>query len=198
MLGDRANLMQATQAGCMPAFQMHPKTGPWCRDFANVIVPWLTDHTPSMVILSGDWLPDLNSSRFEWLAESMRGTIKTLTDRGIRVVLIGPSIQFKTGLPSILIRSLARGDDEPPANEVVRSDLFDGDAKMKAAFPNAELFNYISVVEAACPNHRCPLVVNGDVPLVWDYGHLTVEGSQYVVGKISPFPNFAKARSEGM
>ena len=55
---------------------------------------------------------------------------------------------------------------------------------MKAALPATDKFTYVSILEAVCPVQQCPLTVD-DVPLAWDFAHLTVEGSVYVTSKIA-------------
>jgi len=87
--------------------------------------------------------------------------------------------------PTLLIHAMSRNGGSPlPVSDMIRPDIFAGDAKMKAALPNSENFTYISVLDAVCPHQACPAVVGGGVPLTWDYGHLTSEGSIYVVGKL--------------
>jgi hypothetical protein len=181
------NLMQATQAGCTPTFNPHPLAKLWCRQFADMINPWFEAHTPDVVIISGDWADDIFSSRFDTMIENIRSTVATLNAKGTSVVLLGPAVQFKTGLPALIIRALSRQADPLPVRDMVRPDIFAGDAKMKAALPNSDGFNYVSVVGAVCPQQACPALVAGDVPLTWDYGHLTVEGSEYVVERL-PLP----------
>ncbi len=185
---ERFNLMQATQAGCTPTFQPRPNAGVWCRNFAATVVPWLDSHTPDVVIISGDWLGDVHSSRFDSMVENIKATAATLISRGSQVIVVGPAVQFKTGLPSMIIRATSKGV-VPESADMIRPDIFAGDAKMKAALPNYEGFTYISVVDDVCPAGTCPITVEDGTPLVWDYGHLTVEGSRYIVARL-PWPQF--------
>jgi peptidoglycan/LPS O-acetylase OafA/YrhL len=178
------NLLQATQAGCAPSIKVHEKAAVWCHQFAAMFAPWLATHTPDIAILSGDWMGDVHSARFDTMIESIRNTVHSLTVRGIRVVLLGPAVQFKTGLPSMIIRAASKGIEPLPSEDMVRPDIFAGDAKMRAALPDTDLFSYISVIDAICPEERCPVTVENDAPLTWDYGHLTIEGSIYAVGKL--------------
>ncbi|MDB5654918.1 MAG: hypothetical protein JWQ94_2531 [Tardiphaga sp.] len=186
------NLLQATQAGCAPTFKPHPLAKIWCQQFAAMINPWFETHTPDVVIMSGDWMDDVFSSRFDTMIANIQETALTLTAKGAHVVLLGPAVQFKTGLPALIIRALSRKADPLPVRDMVRPDIFAGDAKMKAALPNSDRFAYVSVVNAVCPNEMCPATVADGVPLTWDYGHLTVEGSEHVVDRL-PLPGVLQA-----
>jgi hypothetical protein len=85
----------------------------------------------------------------------------------------------------MLIRAHLRGV-EARADDFVRPDIFDLDAKMRAALPDSEQFTYLSVLDAACPARQCPLTLERGVPIAWDHAHLTTEGSDYVMGKLVP------------
>jgi hypothetical protein len=108
-----------------------------------------------------------------------------LNEAGIPVVLLGPAVQFKARLPSMLLRAHLRMV-EPRADDFVLPDIFVFDERMKAALPPSEKFSFVSVVDAVCPARQCPLTLAGDVPLAFDHAHLTAEGSSYVMGKVAP------------
>jgi peptidoglycan/LPS O-acetylase OafA/YrhL len=182
------NLLQATQAGCVPTFHPHQQAKIWCQQFAAMTKPWFDTHRPDIAILSGDWMGDVFSSRFDSMITNIRETAAVLNARGTKVILLGPAVQFKTGLPDLIIRALQRDRQPLPVQDMVRPDIFAGDAKMKAALVDTAMFNYISVVDAVCPNKLCPALVDGNIPLTWDYGHLTSEGSDYVISLLPLTP----------
>ena len=99
------------------------------------------------------------------------------------MVLLGPAVQFRTRLPSMLMRAHLRQVDAAPMISCCRIFLR-STATMKAALPAHEKFSYISVLDAVCPARQCPLTVDGGIPLAWDHAHLTAEGSVYVMGKL--------------
>ena len=88
-------------------------------------------------------------------------------------------------LPSMLMRAHLRAI-EPRPDDFVLPDIFALDDRMKAALPAHAKFDYISVVDAACPLRQCPLTVDGGIPLSWDHAHLTAEGSSYVMDRVVP------------
>jgi hypothetical protein len=121
----------------------------------------------------------------------LRQTIFSLNERGIAVMLLGPSVQFKARLPSMLARAHLRQIEARP-DDFVLPGIFSFDRMMKAALPPHEKFAYISVTDAVCPQRQCPLTLDGGVPLAWDHAHLTAEGSAYVMERVAPMLELKK------
>ena len=142
------------------------------------------DRKPDLVILSADWLEYARPPRFDGMIADLKQTIARLNASGIAVVLLGPPVQFRSRLPSMLMRAHLRHVDPRP-DDFVLPDIFALDQQMKAALPAHEKFSYISVVDAVCPARQCPLTIDGGIPLAWDHAHLTAEGSVYVMKQSS-------------
>ena len=145
---------------------------------------YLGNHKPDLVIMSADWLEYARSPRFDGMILNLRNTISDLNHSGVPVVLLGPAVQFRSRLPSMLMRVHQRNSDARP-EDFVLPDIFSLDQKMKAALPEHERFSYVSVVDAVCPARLCPLTIDGSIPLAWDHAHLTAEGSVYVAARIA-------------
>jgi hypothetical protein len=146
---------------------------------------------PDLVILSADWLEYARPPRFDGMVADLRQTISRLNDLGISVVLLGPAVQFRSRLPSMLMRAHLRHID-PRADDFVLPEVFALDRNMKAALPARDKFSYISVLDAVCPARQCPLAIDGGIPLAWDHAHLTAEGSVYVMARIVPMLGLKK------
>jgi len=185
------NILQATQAACMPTFNAAAQGTASCRSFASQMDAFFRDRKPDLVLLSADWLEYARPPRFDGMIADLRQTIVKLNELGIRVALLGPAVQFRSRLPSMLMRAHLRGVDARP-DDFVLSDIFALDEKMKAALRGNEKFSYVSVVDAICPARQCPLVVDGGIPLAWDHAHLTAEGSVYVIDKLIPLLGLKK------
>jgi hypothetical protein len=56
---------------------------------------------------------------------------------------------------------------------------------MKALITDAPGISYVSILDAVCPNRKCPVFAGG-VPLSFDQAHLTAEGSALVINRIAP------------
>jgi peptidoglycan/LPS O-acetylase OafA/YrhL len=179
------NILQATQAACMPTLNAAAQGYAYCRSLAARMDRFFGDSKPDLVILSADWLEYSRPPRFDGMIADLKQTIARLNGLGIPVVLLGPSVQFRATLPSMLVRAQLRHVDPRP-EDFVLPDIFVLDAKMKAALPAHEKFSYLSVVDAICPARQCPLTIDGGIPLAWDHAHLTAEGSVYVVERLAP------------
>jgi SGNH domain (fused to AT3 domains) len=169
----------------MPTFNATAQGTASCRSFARQMDAFFGDRKPELVILSADWLEYARPPRFDGMIADLRQTIAKLNGLGIRVALLGPAVQFRSRLPSMLMRAHLRNVDARP-DDFVLPDIFALDEKMKAALPAQEKFSYISVVDAICPARQCPLTIDGGIPLSWDHAHLTAEGSAYVVARLLP------------
>jgi len=182
---DDLHILQATQPACMPTFDaVAPGQAP-CRGLASQMQAYFQDHKPDLVILSADWLEYARPPRFDRMIADLDVTIARLNASGIRVVLLGPALQFKSRLPSMLARAEVRGL-EIHADDVVLPDIFALDRMMQAALPAHDGISYVSVLDAVCPARQCPLTTESGVPLSWDHAHLTAEGSVLVTAKILP------------
>ena len=179
------NILQATQPACMPTLNAAAQGTAYCRDFAALMQAFFRDHKPELVMLSADWLEYSRPPRFDGMIADLRNTVSQLSASGIRVVLLGPAVQFRSRLPSMLIRAHLRGV-EASADDLVLPDVFALDSMMQAALPAADRFAYVSVLDVVCPARQCPLTVAGGIPLSWDHAHLTAEGSAYVMEKLVP------------
>jgi hypothetical protein len=185
------NILQATQAACMPTFNASAQGTAACRDFATQMDSFFATHKPDLVILSADWLEYSRPPRFDGMIADLRQTIAKLNEQGMPVVLLGPAVQFRSRLPSMLMRAHLR-QVEPLADDFVLPDIFVLDRTMQAALPAHEKFSYLSVLDAVCPARQCPITIDGGIPLAWDHAHLTAEGSEYVMGKVTPLLGLKK------
>jgi peptidoglycan/LPS O-acetylase OafA/YrhL len=179
------NLLQATQAACMPTLNAPAQGDVSCRSFAAQMDAFFRDRKVDLVIISADWLEYGRGARFDGMIADLAQTITALNGKGIAVALLGPSVQFRARLPSILIRAHLREERVRP-EDVVLSNVFSFDRRMEQALPHATAFSFVSVVDAVCPAQRCPLFVREGIPLSFDHAHLTAEGSVFVADKIAP------------
>jgi hypothetical protein len=185
------NILQATQAACMPTLAAASQGVASCRDFAARMDAFFAGSKPDLVIISADWGEYARGSRFDGMIADLRQTIARLNASGIRAVLLGPPVQFRSRLPSMLMRAQLR-HAELQADDFVLPEIFALDTRMRAALPSRDRFSYGSVVNAICPARQCPLTTGEDIPLAWDHAHLTAEGSEYVVGRLASMLGLAR------
>lgn len=164
------NVMQATSSGCKPVIVLKGERG--CTDLMHMVFSnFLETHHPETLVLSARWIesdiPDLVK------------TIEALRSKAGRVVVFGPIVEYYKPLPRLLAQ-VAGGRDKSLLVSARNVEQFATDNDMAAAVKAAG-GSYISTYSLLCPRNGavCTSEQNG-VPLQWDYGHLTSEGSRVV------------------
>ncbi len=172
----RINLLQASGVGCLPTLDADFDIMQACRGMPAQIKKFIYENKPDVVVMSGDWPGHTKSMGFAGMIAELRRTIAALKSLGIGIVVVGPPVQFRGALPSMLLRAQARGVS-PSVDELLEPGNFDLDKQMKDEFQNESGLTYVSVLDAVCPQRQCPVLLAGGVPLTWDSKHLTPEGS---------------------
>lgn len=163
-----ANVMQATSTGCKPVFA--GKGEETCIALVDMALSeFLQSNRPDIIILSARWIgsdiPDVER------------TLQSLTGKAGRVVVIGPIVEYAMPLPRLLAQ-VSSGRDPALLIGARLPDQAKTDRDLEAAVRAAGA-DYISPYRLLCANDAAPCrtTVNG-VPVQWDYGHLTAQGSE--------------------
>lgn len=100
------------------------------------------------------------------------------------IIIIGPVPQWEPTLPQIIVRR--HWDKEQYIDDGgFVSHLFDIDDAMQKKFNNRDDVSYISLLNELCIEKKCLAKLDANnTPLVWDYGHLSLEGSVLTVSRI--------------
>jgi len=164
---------QATYGACSPA---RVKESATCRQFTDDVMKLASDGHYDAVVLSADW------AGYPGVLPKLDELVQELRRRKVTVVLVGPRMEYPGGLPNLLA---SREFGILPASTSTRDWLhkpsFTLDAKMKDLFSHLPGVLYFSPLSELCPRGDCPVVMKGDVPLIWDGAHLTKEGSEFFV-----------------
>jgi peptidoglycan/LPS O-acetylase OafA/YrhL len=172
-----ANLLQATGAGCrvlIPA-----KGRPGCQELANYI---FKEYLPRQKIFEAIILAERWTEGDQHILSE---TLSALRERAKLVIIIGPVPEYHYDLPMLLLRrpELTRGT--PLSSALMDRSRLALERAMKSTFDGEEKIIYVSVFDALCESGRCRTVTDADEPMAWDYGHLTVSGSDLII-KNSP------------
>jgi peptidoglycan/LPS O-acetylase OafA/YrhL len=163
------NVMQASATMCRPVMREHSSldTRACGRLMQYVFDDYLVKEQVDEVLLSASW-------KEEDLA-ALSSTIERLVERGLKVVVLGPIVEYDRALPRLLVDSLRRGDDNI-ADSRKTAGVLERDRRLRdlVAVKGAR---YVSVYDAVCGHGPCETFAEGDVPLQFDAGHLTAEGS---------------------
>jgi peptidoglycan/LPS O-acetylase OafA/YrhL len=163
------HLMQASASSCRPALQAEGliDTRVCPRLMRFVFDEFLKVHYVDKVLLAASW-------KDEDMA-ALAGTIDTLVRRGLNVTVLGPIVEYEAALPRLLVDEILQGD--PNVVQAGRTEgIHERDFAMRKMV-TARGATYLSVYDVVCRDGHCQEFATADVPMQFDEGHLTAEGS---------------------
>jgi peptidoglycan/LPS O-acetylase OafA/YrhL len=166
------NLMQASGSTCRPVI---PARSLFDITFCPRMMRFLFDdflvkHKIDRVLLSASWKDED--------IPALAHTLDVLEARGLDVVVLGPIVEYDRALPRLLADQI-RYRIPALADSMRTPGIADRDRRM-AELVASKGARYISVYKAVCPHGDCIEFAKGDIPLQFDAGHLTAEGSKKV------------------
>jgi peptidoglycan/LPS O-acetylase OafA/YrhL len=170
------NILQATASGCEPTLQHVYMYGDQCTPIMQYIYKdYLPKHPVDQVLIAARWeqgdLPRIDD------------TMRKLKQQGLNIVLLGPIVQYDSPLPRLLTASLKENDPSLPLrhrlNKYRRLD-----DEMAYLAEHTWHVPYVSFFRLLCPQDACTEYAQKDVPLQFDYGHLTQAGSVLVAERL--------------
>lgn len=110
---------------------------------------------------------------------------KKLKSIGVSYILIvGPVPQWEPSLPQAIARRHWNGNPRVDDPSFI-IELAEMDQKLQEKYENSTLIKYLSIQNHLCDGSNCLAKLDLEkTPLVFDYGHLTLEGSEYVVKNV--------------
>ena len=180
------SLGQITGSLCPPILNMEVPRRPHCKKLNDRAINHIKITKPNIVVLSAKWKENDIGVR------ELNDTIDAIVKAGSQVVLLGVGPRYKTWVPETLARSQIAG--QLLLKAIPEDDIRSISAAMKSLFQDDSRLSYVSILDALCKNELCPLITASGIPLHWDKGHLTKEGSDVVIGSIKDQmkPLFAK------
>ncbi|MEP4892089.1 MAG: acyltransferase family protein [Aliiglaciecola sp.] len=169
----QANVMQATASGCRPV--LDSKGTSYCTEVVDYVLgPMLDNQGFDTIIISARWV----RREIPLLAK----TVSFLKQRGIRVYVLGNTVEYNGSFPSILARAIKRGELESIDSHRIHSKEVMDKYIEAATIKNGGEF--ISLFNSECQSGQCKLTTDEGVPLHFDYGHLTLSGAKWHVSKM--------------
>lgn len=171
------NVMQATASMCRPAMSeaslLDSRICPKLMRF--VFDDFLVNNRIDKVLLAASWkdgdLPGLER------------TLDALKARGLDVAVLGPIVEYDGALPRLLADEILRGNPSI-AGRMRTPGIRERDLKMRRMV-SEHGGSYLSVYEAICGHGRCDEFAEGDTPMQFDAGHLTMKGSVEVARRLA-------------
>ena len=167
------HFLQATGTGCRGLYLADRKvaSSDWCDQvIRDAIEQFLPANRIDGVLLSSLW-------REEDIA-LLRKTLLALKPLVPNVILAGPTVVYEKSLPSLGARAAERSKNpDQVAIRHVSKEAFSLDAKLRRVAVE-EGVQYLSLLNAQCPNSKCQSFTADRIPYKWDTIHFTVEGSR--------------------
>ena len=169
------NIMQASVGACRPVIQpvsmLDSRACPRLMQF--VFNDFLANNKVDKVLLSASW----KDEDFPVLS----ATLDLLKQKGIDVMVLGPIVEYDSALPRLLADEILYNK---PATTMRTPGIHERDRALSKVV-TAKGAAYISVYDQVCRNGRCDEFAEGDIPMQFDAGHLTAEGSVEVGRRLS-------------
>ena len=167
------NLIQATASSCVPTIGTEGQKR--CTDLGGrVLGPLIDTGRIDRVVLAGRWRDEH--------APKLLETIRYLQRKGVKVIVLGPIVEYQGEFPDLLAREMKAGPVDEMDHYRVR-ELDDVDRRLEALIRPMGA-TYVSTREAECPGGKCALTAPDGVPLHFDYGHFTPSGAAWVTRDI--------------
>jgi hypothetical protein len=109
-------------------------------------------------------------------------TIDVLRARGVDVVVLGPIVEYDSALPRLLVDEI-RYNTPSFARDMRTPGIGERDQAL-SRMVTAKGAAYVSVYKSVCRDDHCDEFAQGDIPLQFDAGHLTAEGSVEVARRL--------------
>ncbi|WP_102110106.1 acyltransferase family protein [Oceaniglobus roseus] len=176
------NVLQATASACPP---LSPRDGdPGCAALTallrNEVLP---RGGIDAVIVSARW----QDGDFAGLP----GVLAELQESVPRVVVFGPTAEYSPAAPEILA-TVPEGADYDAALQARLDPAVRARAERLAEVAEAAGVPFVDVLDTLCGGTGCRALAGPGVPVNWDYGHYTLDGSARVVeqmrdtGRLTP------------
>lgn len=169
------HVIQATNSGCRPVLNTTGEK--LCTDVVRYVLGKLINK-PGIraAVLAARWRDSE--------VDDLLSTIRYLRERGISVLVIGPTVEYDLDFPLVMARSALHGDLSQIARHRIESRRL-LDERMAPLVRGAGA-TYVSAFSLECPStESCTLVDReNSAPYHFDYGHLTLHASRELVARM--------------
>jgi peptidoglycan/LPS O-acetylase OafA/YrhL len=170
--GQQATVSQVNASGCKPV--LLSQGAKRCTELMQWGLNALTaEYNFTRIILAARWnIDDL---------PALIQTIKQLENATTEVVVFGPIIEYDFPLPRLLASYQTRLEISDFNHYLTIKNI---DSAFSKAIKETSA-QYISVLDTICKsNTTCSLTTDANIPLQYDYGHLTFEGANQMLLRI--------------
>ena len=197
-------ITELTTTGCPPFLESSilelSTPHPLCGQINQRILESLPDLDPDVIILHAVWIHD----RYRWSIKEVYQQTAQIMDRikekapGARIIVVGPQLRWWPSLPNILVKFIKDNNQMPPkylpqpldyipedpySIYSSRSKLIEEPLRLVVEGRGGE---YLLPRDFLCEKDKCltRLGNNREDLFVFDYGHLTKAGSEYLLSRM--------------
>jgi hypothetical protein len=171
------NIMQASAGACRPVIEpvsmLDTRACPKLMQF--VFNDFLVNNKVDKVLLAASWKDED--------IPALLNTLDLLKHKGIDVTVLGPIVEYDSPLPRLLADAVLH--DKPSTASAMRTPGIHELDQALNRIVTARGTSYVSVYDQVCHNGRCDEFAEGDIPMQFDAGHLTAQGSIEVGRRLS-------------
>jgi peptidoglycan/LPS O-acetylase OafA/YrhL len=172
-----SHISQVTAAGCRPIISYVGKE--YCTALIRrAFEEYLNKYEFDLVVLAGRWsIDDLTG---------LQNTLEFLKAKNIKIMLIGPVIEYVQPLPVLLAR-FGREDHTVSNNKIEGARIYTNRIQINnsiARIAKVNHISYVSPIQTMCPDRKCITILSNGEPIQFDNGHLTYNGALYLLSEM--------------
>lgn len=156
--------MEIAASGCLPV--LNASGSRYCVELIDYV---LNEYLPKSdidgLIISARWRSDVP------LDDVLR-TVDYVQKLGKDVIVLGPSVEYKTAFPSVLARESREKKSAALYSDMKRKSL---DELMRGRISEQ---SYISTYDISCPTAECSRFSSVNEPMLFDSNHFTLSGAR--------------------
>ena len=176
-------IYQVATSGCRPflsgAPYKHPELKKACDDSNRHALKSIKENRPELVVIAQS--SDHENTDYSGIAKRLRGY-------GVsKLIVIGPVPQWHPTLPSAIAKRHWQSAEPSFTDPSFDNSVLVVNDRLQELYPQDTDGNieFISLTDVLCEGRSCLATVGADrAPLVWDYGHLSLPGSEFVAKNI--------------
>ncbi|NLX18436.1 MAG: hypothetical protein GXY53_04025 [Desulfobulbus sp.] len=181
------NLAQLTASGCPPVLDFEVGNSRYCVELNGYARRKVQEVKPDVLIMAGYWSLYNGNDRWDELDMGMlASTISTVQDLGVKKVVVVGHLPTYTVNQTDMLRKRFPGDTVNIRTYNHFKETVIGVNEKIARTAREKGAQFISPLDVLCNSQGCMLSLADDtiIPVAFDYGHLTAEGSTYLVSKL--------------
>ncbi|MBT1157036.1 acyltransferase [Aminobacter anthyllidis] len=169
------NFLEATSGNCTPVLET--KKGGNCKELLDfVFLKFIDDVRLDAVVLNASW--GFNEQH------TLGKTVQHLRARVGKVIVAGPPVRFRDGVPNLIYESGLISVQKIEAYVLERRHPGDQVNPFLGEWANDAGASYLDIHATMCGS-KCRIFDSEGKLIFLDFGHLTLAGSKYLAGIIS-------------